>query len=77
MDTLEKKFHKYFAEHREREKLVETLSLSASPEDIEKWEAERQRFEEERISDPSVADKFFKQDLTQGLCVPPILPAAA
>lgn len=63
---LERKFHKYFAEQREREKLVETLSACTSQENVEAWEVQRQTFERDRISDPSVADEFFKQDLTQG-----------
>ena len=42
------------------------LSASTSQQNVEKWEKERQDLEEDRIHDHSVADKFFKQDLTQG-----------
>lgn len=66
METLEKKFEKYFAEHRERERLVAKLSEATSDENIELWEVQRQTFERDRIQNPKVADEFFKQDLTQG-----------
>ncbi|VDB96079.1 unnamed protein product [Peniophora sp. CBMAI 1063] len=64
-DTLVKKFNKYFAEERERARLVEQLSLCTSPENVVQWEEDRQAFERDRINDPSAGDRFFKQTLVQ------------
>ncbi|VDC00896.1 unnamed protein product [Peniophora sp. CBMAI 1063] len=65
VDTLVKKFNKYVAEEKEREKLVDQLSLCTSPENVEQWEKDRQEFECDRINDPEAADRFFKNSLVQ------------
>ena len=67
VETLEKKFTKMLSEMRERNNLEEKLSLSVTPEDLTKWEEERQRFESLRIEDPLAGDKVFGGQLTQGM----------
>ena len=69
VDTLVRKFKKYFAEEKERAALVKKLSEAASQDDVKAWEAARVEFERDRIHNPKKADEFFKQDLVQGfLC---------
>lgn len=46
---------------------MDTLSACTSTENVKQWEIDRQTFERDRITDPKVADAFFKQDLTQGM----------
>lgn len=65
-DTLVRKFEKYLAEMKQRDKLLEKLSQSVTAADLETWERKRQEFEHKRISDPLEADKIFGAKLTQG-----------
>ena len=58
MQTLESKFDKYFAEHRQHEKLLDKLTACVSVEDLEAWELKRQRLEQDQIVEPTVADLF-------------------
>lgn len=66
-DTLVRKFEKYNAELVLRRQLLEKLSQSVSQEDLQDWEAKRQRFEEVRITHPEEADTMFGAELTQGV----------
>ena len=65
--TLENKFDKYMAEHRERESLLAKLSACATPENLAEWELQRQTLENDRIADPKIADKYLSQSLTQSM----------
>ena len=65
VDTIVRKFNKYQVEQIQRDALLQRLSDSATPRDVRTWEALRQQFEEERISDPSAGDRIFGGDLTQ------------
>ena len=64
--TLERKFNKYVKELKERKALVDKLSANTTQENVDAWEAEHIGFEAERIHDHTVADEFFRLDLTQG-----------
>ncbi|VDB96616.1 unnamed protein product [Peniophora sp. CBMAI 1063] len=65
VDTLVRKFEKYYAEEQERAKLVEKLSECTTKDNVQEWENERRIFERDRITDPTAADRFFKTDQHQ------------